>query len=153
MKYIQHQERSSSCIFCNALKSQADELNLVVFRGINAFVILNRYPYTSGHLMIVPNAHKSRLSMLDKETQTEVMDLMVQAERVLQVVYQPDGLNMGLNQGSAAGAGIAGHLHFHVVPRWSGDTNFMTAVAGARILPETLEDTLQRLTDAWPLAR
>ncbi len=150
MKYILSHERSSECIFCHALEDPSnDALNLVLFRGKKAFVILNRYPYTSGHLMVVPNAHEASLTRLDAATSAELMALLQWAEHVLRQVYHPDGLNLGLNLGAAAGAGVVGHIHFHVVPRWEGDTNFMTAVGDARVLPESLEDTYQRLRAAW----
>ncbi len=149
MKYIMAHEKSSDCIFCVALQSGNDEENLIVYRGERAFVILNRYPYTSGHLMVVPYAHHGTLNKLDEETRHELIDLSTRAECVLQAVYEPEGFNVGVNIGTAAGAGVAGHIHIHIVPRWFGDTNFMSSVADARVLPETLEDTYRRVKEAW----
>ena len=139
--------KSTSCIFCEAARDPAnDETWLVVFRGRHCYVILNRYPYTSGHLMVVPYAHVSRLEMCLPEATTEMMKLARQAEFVLQRIYQPGGLNLGMNLGSAAGAGIEEHLHMHILPRWAGDANFMTAVANARVIPEALSDTYAKVT-------
>jgi ATP adenylyltransferase len=149
MKYIMRHERTPGCIFCNAIKGNDDPKDLVIWRGNKVFVILNRYPYTSGHLMVVPNAHQPSLSSLDDETRCEVIAVLSRSERVIRQVYHPEGFNIGANLGAAAGAGVAGHIHFHVVPRWSGDTNFMTTLADARVLPENLSDTYQRLVDAW----
>ena len=123
--------------------------NLVVFRGHNAFVILNRYPYTSGHLMVVANIHLPSLEDLDAETRTEMIELATNGIQVLRKVYKPEAFNFGANIGKAAGAGIAGHVHLHVVPRWGGDTNFMSTLAETRILPEELNDTYRRVHAAW----
>jgi ATP adenylyltransferase len=142
-------EKKKDCVFCTALIQPDGPENLVVHRGVLNFVVLNRYPYTSGHLMIVPNAHIDSLELLDEATRNEMIDLAAVAVRVLREEYRPQGFNVGINEGSAAGAGIAEHLHLHVVPRWSGDTNFMSAVAATRVLPENLEDTLQRVTRKW----
>jgi ATP adenylyltransferase len=137
----------SNCIFCIAAQNPAhDEKTLVVFRGQYCFVILNRYPYTTGHLMIVPYDHVARLELASEESTAELMMLARQAEQVLQSVYKPDGLNLGMNVGAAAGAGIHEHLHLHVLPRWTGDANFMTTVADARILPEALDDTYEKVS-------
>jgi ATP adenylyltransferase len=149
MKYIMRHERTTGCIFCNALRSEDDAQNLVLWRGEQVFVILNKYPYASGHLMVVPNAHQPSLSSVDDETRCELIAYLSRAERVIRQVYHPEGFNIGANIGGAAGAGVAGHLHFHVVPRWSGDTNFMTTLGDTRVLPENLSDTYQRLLDAW----
>jgi ATP adenylyltransferase len=143
------QDRSTGCIFCDALKGKHDSESLVVYRAETCFVILNRYPYTSGHLMVVPNEHQPSLNQLDIAALHEIMGLIRRAECVLRKVYSPDGLNVGANIGAAAGAGIAEHVHFHVVPRWGGDTNFMSTLANSRVLPETLSDTYARLYSAW----
>ena len=149
MKYIQGQEPPDGCIFCLAAAQEANVENLVIKRQKNAFVILNRYPYTSGHLMVVPNLHVSTIEDLDPETRREMIELVNQSMIVLRGVYQPEAFNLGANIGAAAGAGIAEHVHMHVVPRWNGDTNFMTAVGETRVLPEALSATYQRICEQW----
>lgn len=148
MTYIQN-HKQESCAFCTEMARPDGPENLVVFRGHRVFVILNRYPYTSGHLMTVPYEHQSSLDALDVETRAEMMELANRAIQVLQNLYHPDGFNLGINIGEAAGAGIAEHVHMHVVPRWSGDTNFMSSLAETRVLPEVLEDTYKRLREEW----
>jgi ATP adenylyltransferase len=130
------------CVFCRAA-TEADPL--VVHRGSGAFVILNLFPYNNGHLMVVPRRHIASLAEATADELSEVMVLVRDCERVLTAAYAPHGINIGLNLGRAAGAGVADHLHVHLVPRWTGDTNFMTVVADARVLPETLEQTASRL--------
>lgn len=147
--YMKEKKDKVQCIFCEAAASTEDAQNLVVFRGQFCFVILNRYPYTSGHLMIAPYRHVSRLTAVDEATTAEMMQLVRRAEIVLQKVYSPDGLNLGMNLGEAAGAGIEQHIHMHVLPRWKGDANFMTSVGETRIIPETLEDTYHKVREAW----
>jgi ATP adenylyltransferase len=143
MPYISGEKAPQGCIFCSALDNHDEAL--VVFRGAAAFVILNRYPYNSGHLMIAPHRHAGTLSVLTREELTDIMVLTQRAERALSEAYHPDGMNVGVNLGRAAGAGILDHIHVHVVPRWSGDTNFLTVVGETRVLPETLEATAARL--------
>ena len=134
------------CIFCAAQKNPADdEKNLLLYRGAHNFVILNLYPYISGHLMIAPFAHLGELDSTPKEVTDEMMDLAKRCETALREVYRPEGFNLGMNLGRAAGAGIADHIHLHIMPRWAGDTNFMTAVGGTRVLPEDLSTTYQKL--------
>ena len=130
------------CVFCRA--ATGDDA-LVVHRGQTAFVILNLFPYNNGHVMVVPRRHIATLGEATADELAELMILVRDAERVLTAAYQPHGINVGLNLGRAAGAGVADHLHVHLVPRWNGDTNFMTVVADARVLPETLEQTAARL--------
>ena len=150
MKYIRRQKTSKGCVFCDAVQKEDGEDNLIVARGKRAFVILNRYPYTSGHIMIVPFDHVGTFEEMDEETCTEVMHLIRQGISALDYVYKPDGYNMGANLGTSAGAGIKNHIHFHLVPRWGGDTNYMTSIGGTRVLPEDLNETFKLLKDAWP---
>lgn len=134
--------QTGACIFCEAL-SRNDAL--VIHRGVHAFVILNLYPYNNGHLMVVPNRHIGRLALASDEEIAELMRLTRTAEQALTEAYAPHGLNMGLNLGKPAGAGVLDHLHMHVVPRWDGDTNFMSVVGKTRVLPEELPITAERL--------
>jgi len=145
MKYIENHEKEEGCVFCNALTKEDSAANLIAFRGERAFVILNLYPYTSGHLMVVPFKHVATLETLDPSTRAEMMELTSQCMTVLQKTYHPHGFNMGANIGVAAGAGVPGHVHIHIVPRWGGDTNFMSALGETRVLPEALEDTFKRI--------
>lgn len=149
MKFVQNQDTKRGCVFCRVQIQNSDVENLIVFRARKAFVILNRYPYTSGHLMVVSNIHLPTLEDLDPETRAEMMELATTGMRILRKVYQPEGFNFGANIGAAAGAGIAGHVHLHVVPRWRGDTNFMSALADTRVLPEELDETYRRIYTAW----
>lgn len=137
--------KTGGCIFCEAAASGDAESSLVVHRGKNVFVLLNRYPYTNGHVMVAPYAHEAWLSDSSPETLHELVGTVARAESILVKAYRTDGLNVGINFGSAAGAGVAGHYHVHVVPRWSGDTNFMTVAADVRIVPEELSVTLRKL--------
>lgn len=143
--YIKAAKQEGRCIFCEAIAGTDDEKNLVVLRGNHSFVILNRYPYTSGHLMIAPYAHVARLNDAPAEAVDEIVAFTRQSEVVLEEAYRPDGINLGMNLGRAAGAGIAEHIHMHVLPRWTGDANFMTSVANTRIIPEALEETYSKL--------
>ena len=149
MAYIQEYKHEAGCVFCSAVTQADSSDNLVVARGQRAFVILNRFPYTSGHLMAVPYQHRPSLELLDLETRSELMELTSQALEVLRSVYRPQGFNIGVNIGEAAGAGITEHVHMHVVPRWGGDTNFMSTLSETRVLPESLEDTYQKVRGAW----
>ncbi|HZP34754.1 MAG TPA: HIT domain-containing protein [Candidatus Acidoferrales bacterium] len=146
--YVASGVKDDRCIFCAAAEGQDDAQSLVVLRARRNFVILNRYPYTSGHVMIVPYAHEPKLAGMPQETSSEMMLLAQRLERVLDTLYHPDGCNLGMNIGRAAGAGIAGHLHLHVLPRWIGDTNFMTTVGETRVQPEELTTTYQRMRAA-----
>ena len=148
------------CVFCNMLgavdyavkrgmdRAEAEEAAGLLERGKTGYLVLNAFPYSNGHLMAVPYQHESSLAALPIETAVELTYLLRRAERVLRTVYQPDGLNMGLNLGESAGAGVAHHLHWHALPRWTGDTNFMTVVGETRILPEILSDSWRRLREA-----
>jgi ATP adenylyltransferase len=149
MKYIQAHQTGDACIFCQAAQREDGPENLIVKRGEHCFVILNRYPYTSGHLMVVPFEHVPSLENLRPADRAEMMDLISAAMAALRRVYNPEAFNLGANIGAAAGAGVAGHFHIHVVPRWMGDTNFMSTVGETRVLPEALEDTYRRLKEGW----
>jgi ATP adenylyltransferase len=149
MKYIEKNEKEDGCVFCNAQASEDSATNLIAFRGARAFVILNLYPYTSGHLMVVPFEHIATLEELKPATRAEMMELTSQCMAVLRKIYNPQGFNMGANVGKAAGAGVPGHVHIHIVPRWGGDTNFMTTLGEARVLPELIEDTYKRIREGF----
>jgi ATP adenylyltransferase len=149
MEYIEHSTKEDGCIFCNAQAKQDSAENLIAFRGERAYVILNRYPYTSGHLMVVPFDHQPDLEALDSQARAEMMELVTQCMTALRKIYNPQAFNMGANIGEAAGAGVQSHVHIHIVPRWAGDTNFMSAVAETRVLPEALEVTYQRVKKAF----
>jgi ATP adenylyltransferase len=140
------------CVFCAMAAENRDEENLIVFRGNLNFVVLNRFPYTSGHLMVVPYLHASMLSEISPETADELIRLSQSAERHLRAIYRPDGLNLGMNIGESAGAGIAGHIHMHALPRWRGDSNFMTTIGETRVLPEDLSVTWRKLREAFSKA-
>ena len=145
MEYIENHGKEDGCVFCRALALEDSPENLIVHRGKHAFVILNRYPYTSGHVMIVPLRHEPTLEKLDSAERAEMMELTSRSTGVLSQVYQTRAFNVGMNIGEAAGAGIKEHVHVHVVPRWVGDTNFMSTLASTRVLPETLDDTWKRI--------
>ena len=140
--------QQQECIFCDAVARNRDPETLIVHRGAKAFVILNRFPYTSGHVMIVPYAHLAELKLCDAETLCEMMRLAQRLEAVYRGEYKPDGLNLGMNLGRAAGAGVPGHLHLHMLPRWIGDSNFMTVTGETRVHPEDLKTTYERLAKA-----
>ena len=136
------------CIFCDASAAQRDEETLIVYRGTKVFIILNRFPYTSGHTMIVPYAHVAELNLCEPGTLEEMMELAQRLESVYRMEYRPDGMNLGMNLGRAAGAGVTGHLHLHMLPRWFGDSNFMTVTGETRVHPEELGTTYQKLKKA-----
>jgi ATP adenylyltransferase len=144
LAYITGEARSKGCVFCEAL-TDPDGAALIVFRGRTCFVILNLFPYNNGHVLVVPNRHIATLASATPEELTELAELTQRAEIVLTEAYTPHGMNMGINLGKPAGAGILDHLHMHVVPRWNGDTNFMTVVGQTRVLAEELPRTAERL--------
>ncbi len=148
MEYILS-EKKEGCPFCEELEKPDSPENLIVHRSKYCFVILNRYPYTNGHLMVIPYVHRATLEELTPEIRAEMMELTSRATAVLGAVYQPQGFNLGLNIGEAAGAGILDHIHIHIVPRWSGDTNFMSSVAQTRLLSELLEEGYSRIKAEW----
>ena len=139
-------DSGSGCVFCDLLNNPAsDEDNYILHRAGYNFVILNIYPYIGGHLMVVPFRHLDDLSRASKQETDELMDLTKQAQAILNEVYEPHGINIGMNLGKAAGAGVANHYHMHLLPRWVGDVNFMTAIGETRTIPESLETTYQKL--------
>ena len=148
MEYIEN-SKEDGCVFCSAQEKEDGAENLIAFRGERAYVILNRYPYTSGHIMILPFDHKPNLEELDSETRAEMMELTARAMAVLRKIYRPEAFNMGANIGEAAGAGVKEHFHIHIVPRWAGDTNFMSTVGETRVLPEALERTYERVKNGF----
>ncbi|MBL7686048.1 MAG: HIT domain-containing protein [Deltaproteobacteria bacterium] len=139
------QPRTKGCIFCQFLKQKNDRENLILYRGRSAFIILNKFPYNNGHLMVVPHRHTAELRKLDSKTDIEMMQLVQKSVDALKKTMNPQGFNVGLNLGHAAGAGIVDHLHFHVVPRWVGDTNFMPIFSGDKVMVEYLHETYDRL--------
>lgn len=139
----------TNCLFCELQRAKDAAAALIIHRAEYCFVVLNRFPYTNGHLMIAPYAHLDELRKLATANANEMMALAQHAEDVLRRVYKPNGLNIGMNLGRAAGAGVAGHIHLHVLPRWVGDSNFMTSVGETRVLPESLEQTYERVRSAW----
>jgi ATP adenylyltransferase len=148
-QYISTAAPADECVFCAKIAENRDEENFIVHRGQRNFVILNRYPYTSGHLMVVPYAHVATLAEAGADTLAELIELTRQAEQHLCEVYRPKGMNLGMNIGESAGAGVAGHIHMHVVPRWPADANFMTVVGETRVVPEDLPTTFSKLRRAW----
>ena len=143
-KYIASADKDTGCVFCRARDGEDDEF-LIVYRGGLNFIILNLYPYTSGHLMIIPYEHTDSLAAADSNTTAEMMDLAKRAQVALEAEYRPDGFNIGMNLGRSAGAGVADHIHLHVVPRWTGDANFVSIVGETRVLPEDLATTYEKL--------
>lgn len=142
--YVTGAERERSCVFCDA-PGESDEKARIVYRGAHCYIILNTYPYTSGHVMIVPYAHLAELQKLPSDAADEMMAFSQRMEGVFRSLYHPDGINLGMNIGKAAGAGIAGHIHMHVLPRWVADANFVSVIGETRVLPEALEVTWQRI--------
>ena len=149
LEYIRRADEQEGCIFCLALEGD-DEERLVVHRGREAFVVLNRFPYASGHLMVAPHRHVGEFGELDDGEALEIHRLASQGMGALAQLYAPQGFNLGWNLGRIAGAGVTDHVHLHVVPRWAGDTNFMPVLADVKVLPEHLAETRSRLTESWP---
>jgi ATP adenylyltransferase len=146
-RYLQ-KDPEPGCIFCNKAGENRDDANFIPFRGRYNFVILNLYPYATGHVMVAPYQHVATLNEARPETLAEMMSLARRVEAALASVYRPKGFNIGMNIGEAAGAGVAGHIHMHVLPRWPGDVNFMTAVGETRVIPEELPVTYEKLRKA-----
>ena len=148
-QYVSRAVPDSVCIFCEKPAEQKDRENHILYRGEHSFVLLNLFPYTSGHLMIAPYRHVARMAEAGDPALIEMIRLAVDAERALTEVYRPHGLNIGMNLGECAGAGIAGHIHIHVLPRWMGDANFMTTIGETRVLPEDLDTTYERILSVF----
>jgi len=151
MKYITSEQKEiDGCVFCAKLEDNVenDRDNLLVYRGSTTFTVMNIYPYNTGHLMVLPNEHVATLPQVSTQAQTEMMRLITYFNELLAEVLKPEGFNVGLNLGKAAGAGIDSHLHMHLVPRWLGDGNFMSVVGNTRVLPELLEDTYDKIVAA-----
>lgn len=138
--YIKEDSKENGCFLCNAFQDNQDEKQLVIYRGKECFCLLNRYPYNSGHLMITPNKHKADISDLTDEEMLEIMKLTKDMKETLTKIMKPEGFNIGINLGKPAGAGLIGHFHLHIVPRWGGDTNFMPVISDVKIIPQSLED-------------
>lgn len=154
LKKITREEKPSPCFFCAYVGApKQDRKNLVLLRGKACFTVLNRFPYTGGHLLVAPMAHKAELEQLTAGERTELFDQLILLQKALQQLMHPQGFNVGLNLGRAAGAGIPGHLHFHIVPRWNGDHNFMTTVAHAKVIPQALEELHGELQKALRTVR
>ncbi len=147
-RYITHAEPSAGCIFCIKAAENKDAENYVLYRGKLNFILLNLFPYTNGHMMIAPYQHVATLAETSQDALAEMMRLTRQAEINLRAVYRPDGLNLGMNIGKAAGAGVAGHIHMHILPRWVADANFVSVIGETRVLPEALEVTWERIRKA-----
>lgn len=142
-------DKANQCIFCAVAQLGDDKATWIVHRGVSCFVILNAFPYTSGHVMVVPYEHLDQLQKLSSQAAQEMMELTQKLEGILRELYHPDGLNLGMNLGKAAGAGVAGHIHMHVLPRWVADANFMSVIGETRVVPEDLETTYNRLRKAF----
>jgi len=145
--YVTGADKATACIFCEAPKA-SDEESRIVHRGTHCYIILNTFPYTNGHVMIVPYAHLDELAKLPLPAANEMMALTQRMETVLRPLYHPDGINLGMNIGKAAGAGVAGHIHMHILPRWVADANFASVIGETRVLPEALEVTWKRIREA-----
>jgi ATP adenylyltransferase len=148
LAYIEQATPTGNCIFLDLPAQDNDRDNLLLFRGKTAFVMLNAFPYTNGHLMVAPYKHTADLSELDDEELLEINRLLAKAVHWITEAFRPEGFNIGVNLGSVAGAGIPSHVHWHIVPRWNGDTNFMTTIGEVRVLPQSLADTYDRLKKA-----
>lgn len=159
--WVESCQKVGECVFCNMIAAvdhaiingttpeQAEKAVHLIVRGTTCFLCLNAFPYGTGHILIVPYRHVASLADLPANEAEEIMSLAQRTERVLRTIYRPDGLNLGMNLGEAGGAGIAGHVHMHVLPRWVGDTNFMTVTANTRVLPEALDTTWGRIRGGW----
>lgn len=149
MEYILKGNKSDDCVFCNKSKEECSEENLVIYKGTHSFVIMNKFPYNSGHLLVMPYEHKASLEDLSDVERIDLINLLTFATVKVKKLMHPEGMNIGLNLGRPAGAGVDGHLHFHIVPRWNGDTNFMTVFEDVRVVPEHMKKTYKSLFRAF----
>ena len=151
MEYLMKEagSKADGCVFCNIINEEDDSINHVVHRGESCFAVLNKFPYNNGHVMVIPYRHVDDLLLLPSEVQNECQVLINKTIRALRISYNPQGINVGLNLGIAAGAGIAEHMHYHILPRWQGDTNFMPVVAGVKVISESLDETYKKLKEAF----
>lgn len=150
MEYIESQpDKTKGCVFCENPKNKDDGESHIVYRGEHCYVMLNKYPYNNGHVMVLPYVHTNDLLNLSEKTQSECQQVINKTIKALRKVFNPQGINIGLNMGSAAGAGIAEHIHYHILPRWEGDTNFMPVVAGVKVISESLDSTYEKLKEAF----
>ncbi len=147
--FVSQAHQAPGCLFCELARAADDEKALIVHRGPHCYVVLNAYPYTSGHVMVVPFQHTGQLRELSQPAAQEMMELTRRLEGILRDVYHPEGLNLGMNLGQAAGAGVAGHVHMHVLPRWTADANFITVIGETRVLPEDLATTYKRIREKF----
>ncbi|MGE4546455.1 MAG: HIT domain-containing protein [Desulfurella sp.] len=147
MAYILSDKKPQGCVFCNAYKEQNDEKNYVLFRSKHCFVIMNIYPYNPGHIMVVPNRHIDHIKLLNEQEGGDIFQVMQRFCSILETAFKPNGINIGMNIGNAAGAGIADHIHFHIVPRWDGDTNFMSTVCDTKVISESLRQTYNKIKE------
>lgn len=145
LRYVKNATKSDDCIFCTKPEQGDDRATLIFHRAENCFAMLNLFPYTNGHLMVAPYAHLGRVQEIDPAVLAEMTTLAQRGITVLEEIYQPEGFNLGINQGRVAGAGVEGHIHLHVVPRWAGDNNFMPVVADTRVMPQSLEESYEAL--------
>ena len=149
LDYITSQHDSGGCVFCKSPKNKDDKQNHIIFRGTHCYVILNKFPYNNGHVMVLPYQHISDLLDLSEEADSECQELIKKTIKAIRRVFNPQGINVGLNLGSAAGAGIAEHIHYHILPRWQGDTNFMPVIAGVKEISESLDSAYFKLRQAF----
>jgi len=149
LRYVKDARDSTECIFCTKPAQGDDPATLIVHRGRHCYVILNLFPYTNGHLMVAPFEHLGRVQEIEPEVMAEMTGLAQRAMTVLERVYEPEGFNIGINQGRVAGAGVEGHIHLHVVPRWAGDNNYMPVVADTRVMPQSLEESYDALQEGF----
>ena len=150
LHYVQSEKKPDGCIFCRAFEAEPSFENLVVYRDERLAVMLNRYPYTNGHLLVFPKLHADSLTGLSADLRSALCEVLAFCEGALRAAYNADGINVGLNLGRAAGAGITDHLHWHILPRWSGDTNFATLLGEMRVIPEDLKGTYDRMRPLFP---
>lgn len=148
IEYIKNQNENR-CFLCDNVRDDGRERDLLVARGQTAYIIMNGFPYNSGHVLVTPNRHVGDICDLTADERAEIMELTARIKRIMERVMEPDGFNFGFNLGAAAGAGIRDHVHAHIVPRWIGDTNFMPVIGNVRVVPEALAETAQALRDAW----